>query len=72
METEDASVFTALLDRLGDTPTRAAFVTLVASDRFWAGVVVLLPVTQLVATRIHGVFVPFAAGVSIGLCLALV
>ncbi len=71
IEEHSGGVFTAQLYRLRDVPARFAFAALVGSNRFWAGLVVALPLTLLLASRVSDVFVPLAAGVPIGICLWL-
>ncbi|EMA00185.1 hypothetical protein [Haloferax denitrificans] len=65
------STFRTRLARPRDTPTRLALATLVGSDRFWGGLFLVLPFLALAATRVHEAFVPFAAGLPLGLCLWL-
>ncbi|WP_049915873.1 hypothetical protein [Haloferax mucosum] len=69
--TDDSTRFGVQLVRSRDTPTRLALAALVGSDRFWTGFVVVLPTVLLLATRLHHVFVSFAAGVPVAICLWL-
>ncbi len=65
----EGSSFGVRLTGLRDIPTRFAFSTLVGGIRFWTGFVVGVPLVFLLATGIHELFIPIAAGAPVAICL---
>jgi hypothetical protein len=59
------------LNRARDAPLRFLFATLAESNRFWFGLIIVLPLVFLLLSPVHKVFVSLAAGLPFGIALWL-
>lgn len=67
----DRRIFATELLRPRETPVRLVFATLAGSSRFWATLVIGLPIAAILAAHRYRFLVPFAAGAPIGIGLVL-